>query len=266
MARGRRDADNDPGLALPDKSFGRRAARALAALTAAATAGTAVAGPPFVTDDPEPTDPGHWEIYNFAAGTRTSGETVGQAGFDINYGGAKDLQLTAVIPVDYRATTHAAVGAGGIELAAKYRFVHQSEGSLVPDVAFFPRLITPTAGRTFGSSRLSIFLPVWAQKDAGKWSMFGGGGYTINPGIDQRSFWLEGLGVSRPVTERFALGAEVFHQSRDATDGRAFTGVNVGALYRLSKHWSLIGSAGPGIENAREQGQYTFYFALKADY
>ena len=41
----------------------------------AVTAGTlllmtplALAGPPFITDDPEPVDPGHWEVYAFSAG------------------------------------------------------------------------------------------------------------------------------------------------------------------------------------------------------
>jgi hypothetical protein len=45
----------------------------------------AAAGPPFITDDPEPTDTGHWEIYNFAKGTWALGVATGQGGFDINY-------------------------------------------------------------------------------------------------------------------------------------------------------------------------------------
>jgi hypothetical protein len=240
--------------------------RALSTLAVVAGSAAAIAGPPFVTDDPEPTDPGRWEIYTFVAGTVTAGETDSQAGFDLNYGAARDLQLTAVIPLDYRRAARTDAGLGTIELAAKYRFMHQSDGSPLPDVAFFPRLIAPTAGRTFDTGRLRVFLPLWAQKDAGKWSLFGGGGYTINPGPGQRGFWLEGIGLSRSLGDRLSVGAEVFHQSRDADDTRPFTGVNVGALYRLSRHWSLIGAAGPGIENARQQGQGTFYVALKADY
>ena len=186
---------------LPVKSLWPRAARVVWPLMAAATSAVAVAGPPFVSDDPEPTDRGHWEIYTFVAGTVAAGETVGQAGFDINYGGAQDLQLTAVVPLGYRHDTRTDVGLGGIELAAKYKFLHQSDGSPLPDLAFFPRLITPTAGRTFGTRRLSVFLPLWGQKDFGKWSLFGGGGYTINPGVGQRSFWLEGLGLSRSLSD-----------------------------------------------------------------
>jgi hypothetical protein len=236
------------------------------ALAGLGLATPAFSGPPFVSDDPEPTDLGHWEIYAFTGGTHVPGETDGAAGFDINYGGAKDLQLTAVLPLNYQTGADGTVGIGNIELAAKYKFLHQSDGSLIPDVAFFPRAFLPTAGRRFGTRRLSILLPLWAQKDFGKWSLFGGGGYDLNPGPGQRNFWLTGIGLQRAISDRFALGAEVYRQTADADDARRFTGVNVGALYRLSKHWSLIGSAGPGIEHARTQGRYTFYAALKADY
>jgi len=238
----------------------------LALLAALACASSVHAGPPFVSDDPEPTAAGHWEIYGFAAGTHVAGETEGSGGFDINYGGAKDLQLTAVVPVGYETGAGGKVGLGNIELAAKYKFVHQADGSLLPDIAFFPRAFVPTAGRRFGTRRLSFLLPLWAQKDLGKWSVFGGGGYDINPGRGQRDFWLMGIGVQRAVSDRFALGAEIYRQTADADDARRFTGVNFGALYRVSAHWSLIGSAGPGIEHAGTEGHYSFYLALKADY
>jgi hypothetical protein len=237
--------------------------RFLAALFCAAPV---YAGPPFVSDDPEPTDPGHWEVYGFAAGTHAPGGTDGAAGFDINYGGAKDLQLTAVVPLNYQTGTEGGAGLGDIELAAKYKFLHQAEGSPLPDIAFFPRAFVPTAGRRFGTRRLSILLPLWAQKDLGKWSLFGGSGYDINPGPGQRNFWLTGIGAQRAISDTFSLGAEIYRQTADADDARRFTGVNLGALYKLSGHWSLIGSVGPGIEHARTQGRYTFYVALKADY
>jgi len=239
---------------------------ALALLALLSCASPLHAGPPFVSDDPEPTAAGHWEIYGFGAGTHVTGETDGAAGLDVNYGGAKDLQLTAVVPLNYQTGAGGSVGVGNIELAAKYKFLHQADGSLLPDVAFFPRAFVPTAGRRFGTRRLSVLLPLWAQKDLGKWSIFGGGGYDINPGAGQRNFWLTGIGLQRAVSDRFAIGAEIYRQTADADDARRFTGINFGALYKMSEHWSVIGSAGPGIEHARTEGRYVFYFALKADY
>ena len=224
----------------------------------------AFAGPPFVTDDPEPTDPGHWEIYNFVTASHVPGDTTGHAGADINYGAAKDIQLTAVIPVDF--DSHRQAQLGHVELAVKYRFLHQAEGSPAPDVAFFPGMVTPTTSHPIGADRFSLLLPIWAQKDFGKWSLFGGGGYDINPGLSNRNFWLTGLGLSRALTDRFTLGAEIYRQTADTRGGRVFTALNIGADYKLTDHWSLLASAGPGLQNPRQGGQYDLYFALEATY
>jgi hypothetical protein len=233
------------------------------ALALALSAAPAAAGPPYVTDDAEPTDPGHWEIYNFVDATGTPGDLGGESGLDLNYGAAKDLQLTAVIPAAFDSS--AGVGAGVVELAVKYRFLHQAAGSWMPDVAFFPRVFVPTGAR-FDAVRPGLFLPVWAEKDWGPWSLFGGGGLQINPGAGERNFWQSGLALTRAFGERFSLGAEVFHQTADARDTRDFTGVNVGATYKLSPHWTLMAAGGPGVQNARQEGQYTFYAALEATY
>jgi len=226
--------------------------------------GPALAGPPFVNDDPEPTDLGHWEIYNFAAATRIPGETTGQAGIDINYGGAKDLQLTAVVPVEFQ--TGVAAGLGDIELGAKYRFLHQAQGGLTPDVAFFPRVFAPTQPRRFGDQGVNLLLPLWAQKDFGAWSLFGGGGYQLNPGAGERNFWQSGLALSRALSDRLSLGAEIYHQTPDSQGAKPFTGVNLGGALRVSQHWSLLASAGPGVQNPREGGQFVSYVSIKADY
>jgi hypothetical protein len=224
----------------------------------------ALAGPPFVTDDPEPTDTGHWEIYNFVSGAEAPGLIAGQAGFDINYGGAKDLQLTAVVPLDYE--TKGATGLGDVQLAAKYKFLHQSEGSLAPDLAIFPRFFTPTAGRALGNGRFSLFVPIWGEKDFGKWSVFGGGGYDINPGPGERNYWQSGLTLTRTLSESFTVGVEVYRQNRSSDTAPTYLGANIGALYKLTPHWSLIGAAGPGLEHARQEGRANAYIALEAQY
>jgi hypothetical protein len=222
------------------------------------------AGPPFVTDDPEPTERGHWEIYNYVSGVGTPGAVAGSAGLDLNYGGAKDLQLTSTIPIGYQ--TGASAGLGDIELAVKYRFLHQRAGSILPDVAFFPRVSFPTGGLIYGTGRTQFLAPLWAEKDFGAWSLFGGVGYTLNPGGGQRNYWISGAALTRTMTPRFSLGAEVYHQTHTDAEGRDFTGVNLGALYRFTPHWSLIGAGGPGVQNPQRGGDYDFYVALKADY
>jgi hypothetical protein len=84
----------------------------------------AMAGPPYLTDDPEPTDYRHFEIYAFTDGMATRSDTGGETGIDFNYGGAPNLQLTATVPVAYDIAAGGPLvgGLGNIELAAKYAF------------------------------------------------------------------------------------------------------------------------------------------------
>src|SRR4030088_2613598 len=92
-----------------------------------ALARPALAGPPYLSDDPEPTDYKHYEIYTFSNGTATRDGRSGEMGIDFNYGAAPDLQLTATLPAGFESQngSHTNVGPSNIELAAKYRFLRQ---------------------------------------------------------------------------------------------------------------------------------------------
>jgi hypothetical protein len=115
----------------------------------------AFAGPPYLSDDPEPTDYKHFEIYNFSNGTMTQDGTSGESGIDFNYGGAPNLQLTAVIPAGYvfPSAGGSMGGLGNIELAAKYRFLTQDVAGI--DTAFFPRLFLPSGSSVAGDAARS---------------------------------------------------------------------------------------------------------------
>jgi hypothetical protein len=137
----------------------------------------ATAGPPFVSDDPEPTPYHQFEIYTFNNGTNTRDGTGGETGIDFNYGAAPDLQLTATLPAGFNqsAADGTSFGLSNIELAAKYRFLHQNTFGL--DVAVFPRVFLLSGSNTIGDNHTSLLLPVWVEKDwKGGWSAFGGGG------------------------------------------------------------------------------------------
>jgi hypothetical protein len=249
-----------------------RLAAALAALLAPAAVlfapAAARAGPPYITDDPQPTDPGHWEVYDYVLGVEAPGALAGEAGFDINYGAAKDVQLTAVLPLGYSARGYSLsgfdAGAGTIELAVKMKLLHQSDDSWLPDASFFPRVFAPTEAK-FGPGRPNLWLPVWAEKDFGPWSVFGGGGYQLDPGPGAQDFWQGGIALTRSFGEKASLGAELWRQGNDTPGAGAFTAVNLGATWKLTRYWSLIGSAGPAWEDHHAHGS-DFYLALKLDY
>jgi hypothetical protein len=222
----------------------------------------ALAGPPYVSDDPEPTDYKHFEIYTFSNGTATRGDIGGASGIDFNYGAAPNLQLTATVPMgfDNPAAGNASFGPGNIELAAKYRFLRQDSFGL--DVAVFPRVFLPSPSRNIGNATASLLLPVWVQKDwSGGWSAFGGGGCVISGGAS-RNFCLTGGVVTYQLFPKLQLGVELFHQTADGSGTPATSSVGLGVRYDLNDTYHLLGYVRRGIENAGETDQYSWYASV----
>ncbi len=222
----------------------------------------AMAGPPYLTDDPEPTDYKHFEIYTFSNGTVAQDGTNGEGGLDINYGAAPNLQLTATLPVayDFPSPGAAAAGIGNIELAAKYRFLTQQNFGL--DVAVFPRVFLPSVATNVGDQHASFLLPVWLEKDWGQWSAFGGGGCELNRGGDGQDFCLAGVVVTRQISTNLQVGLELFHQSADTRGGAATTSVGAGMRYDLNDNFHLLGYLGRGIQNAEQTDRLNWYSAV----
>jgi Putative MetA-pathway of phenol degradation len=221
-----------------------------------------LAGPPYMTDDPEPTDYQHFEVYTFMNGTATSDGTSGESGIDFNYGGAPNLQLTATVPASYNAPSSgpSAWSFGNVELAAKYRFLTQENFGL--DVAIFPRLFLPSASSAVGEQHASFLLPVWMEKDWGQWSAFGGGGCEINRGGGSENFCLMGAVVTRQITPRLQVGLELFHQTPDTEGGDATTSIGAGVRYDLNDNLHLLGYLGRGIQNVDATDRYNWYTSI----
>ncbi len=222
----------------------------------------AAAGPPYVTDDPEPTEIGHFEIYAFGAGTRTIDGSGGAAGLDISYGGAPDLQLSVTVPIEYNHPTGSPFigGLGNVELAAKYRFIHQETAGV--DVAIFPRVFLPSGSSHVGDQHVTFFLPLWIGRQTGRWGTFGGGGCAINRRNGSKDYCLVGWAVTYKALENLEFGAEIYHQTPDASGSRHLTGVSAGIRYDVTDTFHLVGSMGPGIQNANQMDQLSWYAAL----
>jgi hypothetical protein len=221
-----------------------------------------MAGPPYMTDDPEPTDYQHFEIYTFNNGTITPGDTGGETGIDFNYGGAPNLQLTATVPLAYDLPDSgaAAAGLGNVELAAKYRFLTQQTFGL--DVAVFPRVFLPSAASNVGEQHASFLLPIWAEKDWGPWSAFGGGGCELHQGGNSQNFCQLGLVVTRQVSSTLQAGLEIFHQSADTIGGQPTTSLGLGVRYDVNDHYHLLGYVGRGIQNADQTDRFNWYTSI----
>jgi hypothetical protein len=222
----------------------------------------ASAGPPYQSDDPEPTDYKHYEIYTFSNGTATRDGRNGETGIDFNYGGAPNLQLTATLPVNWDSPRASGprFGLGNIELAAKYRFLRQDTFGW--DVAFFPRVFLPSPSRSVADSHGALLLPIWVQKDwSNDWSTFGGGGCVVSTKHAQ-DFCLAGWVVTHKVLPNLQLGVELFRQTADSAGTPASSSVGVGVTYDLNDHYHLLGYMRRGIQNANQTDQYSWYAAL----
>lgn len=236
--------------------FGRAAFAAIAL----SCAGPAFAGPPYLTDDPVPTDTGHWEIYAFTAAEGRRSTIDDDLGVDLNYGPVKGVQLTATLPLSF---SHAPgegwqSGAGDVELGVKHRFFHDEEAGL--SAAIFPRVIFPTASHSPGE-KARFLLPLWVGKDfAGGTSLFGGGGYMVNPGAGNRDFWQAAIAITHDLSEQVSVGAELTRQGADTKDGTAQTRAGLGSIVKISEHSNLLLSGGPTW--ADHHTGYHFYTAL----
>ncbi|MGH6834409.1 MAG: hypothetical protein ACREC9_02450 [Methylocella sp.] len=250
---------------------GRVQARHLPAMSLAVfllLSSSAAAGPPFITDDPEPTEYQHYELYFFSLGTHATGEISGVApSCDCNYGGLPNVQLHIQpgIAVARANGTPLQWGPGDTEFGIKYRFVEQDKTDWMPSVAIFPKLMAPTgdAARGLGTGRTHAFLPLWVQKDFGDWTTFGGGGYEINPGPGNKNFWFVGWALERKITGKLTLGAELFHQTPDTLGGMQQTGFNIGGIYDFTDSYHFLFSFGKGLQHAKETNEFSWYVGLE---
>lgn len=247
-----------------------------ATLSALVLSSPAVAGPPFITDDPEPVDYQHAEINFFSQATATRSGTSGiMPGIDANYGLAPDWQIHMTAQMAYNETDgrhelfgehHSTpYGLGDTELGVKYRFLHEDEDGWLPQIAIYPLVELPTgnAHQNLGAGYMQEFIPLWAEKNFGKWTTYGGGGYWINPGTGNQNYWFTGWVLQRKITDDLTLGGEVFHQTANKIGGFDTTGFNVGGTYDFTDNYHLLFSAGQGLQNANSTNQLSYYLALQ---
>lgn len=211
----------------------RRSALGLALILG--TLPLAHAGPPFMTDDPEPIEYQHSEAYVFSTYDKgpDGAKTIAMPTFEFNTGPAPDWHLHAVVPfLDLRPSDGShEYGLGDIELGVKYRFIHETDSH--PQIGIFPMLELPTGDSHsgLGNGRAWETFPVWLQKSWGPWTTYGGGGRAFNSAPGMKNYTFGGWLVQRDVTNSLTLGGELFYQGATSDASRQSTFFNVGGLY-----------------------------------
>jgi hypothetical protein len=220
------------------------------------------AGPPFLTDDPEPVDFRHWEAYLFTSGDTSDGDFVVQGpAVEFNYGAQPETQLHLIVPLSSvdGPGMPAVSGLGDIEFGIKYRFVRGTNEW--PQIGIFPLVELPTgdASRGLGNGRTWFRLPLWVQKSWGPWTTYGGGGAVFNPAPGQRDYPFGGWLVQRNFGKHLTLGGEIFAQGADTNNDKGFAALNFGGSYNVNEHFSLLFSAGHSVAG---DSHTLWYFGL----
>ena len=211
--------------------------------------GLAQAGPPFVTDDPEPPPSGGWEINVPFILERTPGKTEMDAPlFDFNYG-LPDIQLKLEFPIKivHDDSDGTMAGAGDLLLGMKWRFLNNEPLQL--QLGIYPQLLLPTGdhARDLGEGRTAFVLPLVAQKNWEKWTLYGNVGFWWQTAAETRNYVYAGAVLEREIDERLTLGVELFGNSPKDRRSRSDVAFNLGGTWKLSKHLNLLFAGGRDI-------------------
>jgi Putative MetA-pathway of phenol degradation len=208
-------------------------------------------GPPYQTDDPVPVDLHHYEFYIFGSvdGTTAEIDSSGPA-LEFNWGAIPRVQLHAILPWGGvfpsnnpvylpGGTGPSAFGLIDTELGVKLAIIKETKH--FPQIGTFTMFEIPTGSydKGLGVGKVWYKLPVWLQKNSGKWLFDGGGGYQVVPQANYRDFPYTGWLVKRELNERLELGAELFAHGREgfaaAQTGRSAM-IDVGGYYHFKHH------------------------------
>lgn len=213
----------------------------------------ASAGPPFLTDDPDPIPYKSFEAIPFYSADRASGGSVVTGpGVDFNYGIAPDMHLNLgpgflrVLPIQ----SASAYGLGDTRIALKWRFVHETDE--LPEIAIYPAAELPTGNvdKGLGNGQAWYQFPLWLEKNWGKWTGYGGAGWTLNRAPGQRDYFYGGWLMQRAVSDTFFLGGEIYSQGSTGDGVAGYTALNLGGGYAFNKNASLIFSGGHSFAGA----------------
>lgn len=214
------------------------------------------AGPPYLTDDPDPIDYQTFEIIPaFTLDRASDGEQFAEPVTDFNYGIAPDMHLNIgpgfVRTLPDNGTSES--GLGDTRVALKWRFHNETDDS--PEIAIYPAIELPTGNseRGLGNGQVWYQFPIWFEKNwSGGWSSYWGAGWTLNRAPGQRDYFYGGWQAQKQLSGSWNLGGELYSQGASGTGVAGWTALNLGGGYKLTDHASFIFSFGHSFAGASQ--------------
>jgi hypothetical protein len=239
------------------------------------TLATAIAhaGPPFQTDDPDPVEYRHFEMYAFelsdGTGKNAGGTVLEVPSYEVNYGVVPNVQLHLVLPLTVSFAPNSGstagptnFGLGDTELGAKVRLVKETKR--VPEVGIFPFFELPSgnAAKGLGVGTTWYRMPLWLQKSWGpsdrQWTSYGGGGEQVVPASGYENSPFAGWLLQRQIA-KWTVGGELYGHGAEgeaATSTRASTLLDLGGIYEFKEGFDLLFAAGRSIYGQPETYTY----------
>jgi hypothetical protein len=129
-----------------------------------------------------------------------------------------------------------AFGLQDVELGAKIAYIKETRH--IPQIGTFTMFEMPTGNydKGLGVSKIWYKLPVWLQKNSGKWLFDGGAGEVVVPQKQYHDFPYGGFLVKRELNEKLELAAEVFSHGGEGVataQTQPSTIIDAGGYYRL---------------------------------
>jgi len=210
------------------------------------------AGPPFLTDDPEPADYKHFEFNPFATiDSATHDKNILGPGIEVDYGLVPNLEVNITFSqaahISHQEDEDTGHGFSDTELGMTWRFLEETD--FIPQISFSPAYFVPTGdiNRGIGNGRGYYTLPFWAQKSWNTWIIDAGGGYTRNTAPDQFNNFYGGFLIQKKIGKKWILGGEIFEQGAISDTEAATTLINVGGTYNITDNLALLFSVGHSV-------------------
>jgi hypothetical protein len=212
--------------------------------------------------------PQHFSITIAGQYTTRKGETAGAApSLDIGYTVTPDLYLHFYQPYAFDRVNGGKTnfGLGDTEIGVRYRFIEPDDNGWRPGVVFYPLVDFPTGdvNHNLGTGSTHFFLPLWAGKQVGLYTVYGGGGYWYNRGHGYKDWFYFDAGTQRRMSDDLRLGFDVFHATSSRTGLKETTGFSVGGAYDVTTNHHLLFSAGRGLQNVDETNRFSAYLAYQ---
>lgn len=234
------------------------------------TSELAFAGPPFVTDDPEPVAENTWEVNYGISKTWLNGSTSASLpAIDINYGYSENIQLHAQPRYSYQTEGRGKYSSfDNTEIGVKYRFIHQEQNDVEFMLGIYPMLQLPTGDKKIGeaSGETQAFLPIWAQLNTEKWTLYGGTGYRVNNYTFSKNSWFLGVTALYEIDPNLKIGGELYRETASTQGGKYSSGFNIGGIYNISKAYGFLFSTGRALNKISETNDLSVFLALQVIY